>query len=104
MFLYILFPFQLSKMAMKNLVEGECGVTNSLLKFSSHFTQDKGFKQVSQYKTFFPLYQNYGCKMKSGNSNKKYTTNYLDCVWKAWEYETWYPYLGMFRVHKTWYP
>lgn len=51
MFLYILFPFQLSKMAMKNLVEGECGVTNSLLKFSSHFTQDKGFKQVSQYKT-----------------------------------------------------
>lgn len=30
---------------MKNLVERECGVTNSLLKFSSHFTQDKGFKQ-----------------------------------------------------------
>lgn len=32
-------------MATKNLVDGECGVSNSLLMFSSHFTQDKAFKQ-----------------------------------------------------------
>ncbi|KAK6177753.1 hypothetical protein SNE40_015794 [Patella caerulea] len=32
-------------MAGRNLIDGECGGSNSLVKFGSHFTQDRAFKQ-----------------------------------------------------------
>ncbi|XP_041377756.1 peroxisomal targeting signal 1 receptor-like isoform X2 [Gigantopelta aegis] len=32
-------------MAARNLVEGDCGANNSLMKLTSHYTQDRAFKQ-----------------------------------------------------------
>ncbi|RUS88867.1 hypothetical protein EGW08_003412, partial [Elysia chlorotica] len=41
-------------MAGRGLVEGECGGPNSLVKLSSHFTQDRGFKQEGYGSARFP--------------------------------------------------
>jgi hypothetical protein len=32
-------------MALRDLVEGDCGGTNSLVRLTSHFVQDKGLKE-----------------------------------------------------------
>ncbi|GFO22009.1 retinal rod rhodopsin-sensitive cgmp 3',5'-cyclic phosphodiesterase subunit delta-like [Plakobranchus ocellatus] len=41
-------------MAGRGLVEGECGGPNSLMKLTSHFTQDRGFKQEGYGAARFP--------------------------------------------------
>jgi peroxin-5 len=32
-------------MALRDLVEGDCGGTNSLVRLTSHFVQDRGLKE-----------------------------------------------------------
>jgi len=41
-------------MAFHGLVEGDCGGPSSLIKFTSHYVQDHGFKEEGIYRPFGP--------------------------------------------------
>ena len=40
------------KMALRDLVEGDCGGTNSLVRLTSHFVQDRGLKEEGLHHPF----------------------------------------------------
>lgn len=52
-------------MSLKDLVEGECGGTNSLVRLTSHFVQDRSLKDEN-YR--HPFHQN--DPLSSGNADQ----------------------------------
>lgn len=53
--IFVFFFLQLKiTMAFHELVEGECGVPSSLIRLTSHFVKDHGFKEEGIHRPFIP--------------------------------------------------